>query len=59
LDDRGLITGRGRKYFWTPPHPDWLWSASNLLSNGYRGHFPRRKVAGEWSWPPTSISCRS
>jgi hypothetical protein len=31
----------------------------SLLSNGYRGLFPRGKAAGAWRWPLTSIQCRS
>jgi len=32
-----------------------LWDTPSFLSNGYRGSFPRGKVAGTWSWPLTSI----
>jgi len=27
--------------FFTPQHPDRFWSPPSLLSNGYRGFFPR------------------
>jgi hypothetical protein len=38
----------------SPRRPDRFWGPPNLLSNGYRGHFPRNKAAGAWSWPLTS-----
>jgi hypothetical protein len=30
----GSIPGRGKKFFFTPQHPDRLWSPRSLLSNG-------------------------
>jgi hypothetical protein len=30
--------------FSSPPHSDWRWEPSNLLSNGHRGLFPRGRV---------------
>jgi hypothetical protein len=43
----------------SPPRPYQLWDASSLLSGGYQGLFPWGKAAGAWSWPLTSIYCRS
>jgi hypothetical protein len=56
LDDRGSIPGRGRGIFFSPLHPDRLWGPPSLLSNGYRGSFPRGySAAGAWRWPLTPI----
>jgi hypothetical protein len=43
LEDRGSILVRGKRLFSTPQRPDRFWSTLSLLSNGYRGPFPRRK----------------
>jgi hypothetical protein len=40
LDGRGLIIGRGKRFFSTPQRPDRLWSPPSLLSNGYWWWFP-------------------
>jgi hypothetical protein len=41
LADRGSIPDRARGFFLQPLRPDRLWSPPSLLSNGYRGSFPR------------------
>jgi hypothetical protein len=41
LDFWGSIPGRGKIFFFTPQRPDRLWGPPSLLSNGYRGIFPR------------------
>jgi hypothetical protein len=52
--------GRDSRYGWgfffSPPHPDWLWSPLSFPCNGYRWLFHWGKAAGTWIWPVTSIS---
>jgi hypothetical protein len=40
LDDRGSISGRGKRFFLYPLYPGHLWGPPSLLWNGYRGFFP-------------------
>jgi hypothetical protein len=44
----------GSRIFSSTHRPDRLWCLPSLLSNGYRGSFPRGKVARAWSWPLSS-----
>jgi hypothetical protein len=41
LDDRGSIPDRARGFPLQTLRPDRLWGPPSLLSNGYRGSFPR------------------
>jgi hypothetical protein len=58
LDGRGSISGRAKRFPFTPQHPDQFWSPPSLLPNEYRGLVLRWKAARAWSWPFTSIYCR-
>jgi len=40
--------GQGTYFFFLPTHPDWLWGPPSLLSNRYRGPFPRGKLGDAW-----------
>jgi hypothetical protein len=48
LDDRGVgvRVPVGSRIFSSTRRPDWLWGPTSLLSNGYRGSFPRGKASG-------------
>jgi hypothetical protein len=37
----GSILGRGKKFVFTPQHPDSLWGTASPLSSGYRRTLPR------------------
>jgi hypothetical protein len=56
LDDRGIgvRVPVGSRIFSSPQRPYRHWGPLSLLSNGYRGLFPRFKATGAWSWPLTS-----
>jgi len=45
-DGSGLNLGRAKTFFSSPRFPDWLWSPSNLLFNGYQGSFLTAKWEG-------------
>jgi len=45
LNDKGSIPARKMAFFSSPSHSDRLWGLPSLVSNGYRGHFPRGKAA--------------
>jgi hypothetical protein len=45
----GLEVLVGSRIFSSPRRPDRSWGQFSLLSNGYRGLFPRGKAAGVWS----------
>jgi hypothetical protein len=42
------------RFFFFPRRPDRLWGSPSLLSNGYRGSFPRDKPAGALQLVPRS-----
>jgi hypothetical protein len=44
LEDRGSIPGRSKVFFLWLLCPGQLWGTPSLLSNGYRGSFPRGKA---------------
>jgi hypothetical protein len=54
LDDRrvGVRVPVGSRIFSCPRSQNWFWGPLSLLSNGYRGLFPR--AAGASTWPLTS-----
>jgi hypothetical protein len=41
LDGRGLIPGRGKRFFSIPQRSDCLWAPDSLLYNSYRVLVPR------------------
>jgi hypothetical protein len=62
----------GKRYFFSPKHPDWLWGPPSFLLNGYCGSFPgvqqlehdvdysppsSTKVKNKWSYTSTPPIC--
>jgi hypothetical protein len=37
MDDRCLIPGMAKNFFFSPPRPDWLWDQPLVLHNGSGG----------------------
>jgi len=59
MDDQGLIPSRGRD-FPLHHHVQTGWEVHPAsYSMGTRGSFPGVKLSGPWSWPLTTIQCRS
>jgi hypothetical protein len=44
LDGLSWFLGRGKKFFFSAQHPDWLWGPRSLLSSEYREPFPWGKA---------------
>jgi hypothetical protein len=42
----GLNPGREKRFLSSPKCPDWLWSPTTLLFNGYGGSFPGEMQPG-------------
>jgi hypothetical protein len=51
---RGSILGRGRAFFSSPPCTYRLWGPPTSYQMYTGDSFPEYKVAGAWSWLPTS-----
>jgi hypothetical protein len=53
--NRGLISGKGKKYVYFPKYPHRLWSSSSLLFSVYQDKGdhtvpPSSKIKDVWSW---------
>jgi hypothetical protein len=43
--NHGLISNKGKRFFFFPKFPDWLWGQASLLVNENLGYFPSSKAA--------------
>jgi hypothetical protein len=61
MDGWGSFLGMVKKFFSIPCRPDRLWGPHSLLSNGYRGLFPRVKQLEREAdhIPPSSAEFRN